>query len=287
VRLRDRRPLQGRGHTQGEPSVFSSQGHCAGPGWTHIAMITLLLLKHNYFNACPFLSLNESRVYLQSNNGAAWLIDWLVTLMDDYDWVSDYCIIEWLWLVGWLVDWLTGWLVDWLIGWLVDWLITLLNDYDWVNDYCIIEWLWLIGWLVDWLTGWLNAACLIACLLAWCSRSGLQLTIYTYYYLAQAYEKLDKKERASECLHITLKKQIELKDYDPIDWYYIQYTLKDALRAVLKQAFMPTSPLRGAPNPCGGCQEWSYKFNIFEIFLTFWLLKFWISTLKCWPQITN
>jgi hypothetical protein len=80
----------------------------------------------------------------------------------------------------------------------------------------------MIDWLVDWLTGWLNDACLIA----WCSSSGLQLTIYTYYYLAQAYEKLDKKERASECLHITLKKQIELKDYNPIDWYYIQYTLK-------------------------------------------------------------
>jgi len=46
----------------------------------------------------------------------------------------------------------------------------------------------------------------------------VQLTIYTYYYLAQAWEKLDKKEKASECLHITLKKQIELNDYEPLDW---------------------------------------------------------------------
>ena len=46
----------------------------------------------------------------------------------------------------------------------------------------------------------------------------LQLTIYTHYYLGQAYEKLGKKEKASESLHKTLKKQIEIKDYEPLDW---------------------------------------------------------------------
>ena len=45
-----------------------------------------------------------------------------------------------------------------------------------------------------------------------------QLTIYTHYYLGQAYEKLGKKEKASESLHKTLKKQIEIKDYEPLDW---------------------------------------------------------------------
>ena len=45
-----------------------------------------------------------------------------------------------------------------------------------------------------------------------------QLTIYTHYSLGQAYEKLGKKEKASESLHKTLKKQIEIKDYEPLDW---------------------------------------------------------------------
>ena len=46
----------------------------------------------------------------------------------------------------------------------------------------------------------------------------IQLTIYTHYYLGQAYEKLGKKDKASESLHKTLKKQIEIKDYEPLDW---------------------------------------------------------------------
>ena len=36
--------------------------------------------------------------------------------------------------------------------------------------------------------------------------------------MGQVYEKLGKKEKASECLHFTLKKQIDLNDYDHLDW---------------------------------------------------------------------
>ena len=43
-----------------------------------------------------------------------WLIDWLILI--DFDWLID-------WLTDWLIDWF--WLIDWLISfdWLIDWLI--------------------------------------------------------------------------------------------------------------------------------------------------------------------
>lgn len=45
-----------------------------------------------------------------------------------------------------------------------------------------------------------------------------QLNTYTYYYLGQVYEKLGNQVKASEYLHITLKRQLQMKDYDPLDW---------------------------------------------------------------------
>ena len=37
--------------------------------------------------------------------------------------------VEWLSLVGWMVDWLVGWLVGWLLEWLVGWLVGWLIKY--------------------------------------------------------------------------------------------------------------------------------------------------------------
>ena len=44
------------------------------------------------------------------------------------------------------------------------------------------------------------------------------LNTHTYYFLAQAYEKTGDKDRASRCCHLTLKKQLEHKEYQPRDW---------------------------------------------------------------------
>ena len=44
------------------------------------------------------------------------------------------------------------------------------------------------------------------------------LNTHTYYYLAQAYEKTGDRDRASRCCHLTLKKQLEHKEFQPRDW---------------------------------------------------------------------
>ncbi|TRY63637.1 hypothetical protein TCAL_00816 [Tigriopus californicus] len=44
------------------------------------------------------------------------------------------------------------------------------------------------------------------------------LNTHTYYYLAQVYEKLGARDKAGECCHITLKKQLKLKEFNSLDW---------------------------------------------------------------------
>lgn len=51
------------------------------------------------------------------------------------------------------------------------------------------------------------------------------LNTHTYYYLAQVYEKIGEKDKAGECCHITLRKQLELKEYSSISWVTNAYTL--------------------------------------------------------------
>ena len=51
------------------------------------------------------------------------------------------------------------------------------------------------------------------------------LNTHTYYFLAQFYEKIGEKDKAGECCHITLKKQLELDEYKPLDWAANAFTL--------------------------------------------------------------
>ena len=44
------------------------------------------------------------------------------------------------------------------------------------------------------------------------------LNAYTYYYLAQVYQKLEKPKKSAECCHKTLSKQLELKEYKAVEW---------------------------------------------------------------------
>ena len=44
------------------------------------------------------------------------------------------------------------------------------------------------------------------------------LNTHSFYYLAQVYEKTGCPDQAGVCCHITLKKQLELKSYDALDW---------------------------------------------------------------------
>ena len=44
------------------------------------------------------------------------------------------------------------------------------------------------------------------------------LNTHTYYYLAQVYEKMGDASKAAECCHITLTKQLELKEFQHLDW---------------------------------------------------------------------
>ena len=44
------------------------------------------------------------------------------------------------------------------------------------------------------------------------------LNAYTYYYLAQVYQKLEEPKKSAECCHKTLSKQLELKEYKPLEW---------------------------------------------------------------------
>ena len=44
------------------------------------------------------------------------------------------------------------------------------------------------------------------------------LNTHTHYYLAQVYEKMGDGSKAAECCHITLTKQLELKEFQHLDW---------------------------------------------------------------------
>ena len=44
------------------------------------------------------------------------------------------------------------------------------------------------------------------------------LNTHTYYYLAQVYEKTGQASKSAECCHITLTKQLELKEFQHLDW---------------------------------------------------------------------
>ena len=44
------------------------------------------------------------------------------------------------------------------------------------------------------------------------------LNTHTHYYLAQVYEKMGDASKAAECCHITLTKQLELKEFQHLDW---------------------------------------------------------------------
>ena len=113
---------------------------------------------------------------------AGWLVDWLIGLIDWFDWFGCFALVwvyfELIWadrLMGCLIycfDGLSGWLIEvcvlidcmsdlsaastWLKDLLVGWLVDLL----WVELICfrfeLID--WLIGlsvWLVDCLYGWM------------------------------------------------------------------------------------------------------------------------------------
>ena len=44
------------------------------------------------------------------------------------------------------------------------------------------------------------------------------LNAYTYYYLAQVFQKLENPKKSAECCHKTLSKQLELKEYKAVEW---------------------------------------------------------------------
>ena len=44
------------------------------------------------------------------------------------------------------------------------------------------------------------------------------LNAYTYYYLAQVFQKLEEPKKSAECCHKTLSKQLELKEYKALEW---------------------------------------------------------------------
>jgi len=44
------------------------------------------------------------------------------------------------------------------------------------------------------------------------------MNTHTYYYLAQVYEKTNQPSKSAECCHITLSKQLELKEFQHLDW---------------------------------------------------------------------
>ena len=44
------------------------------------------------------------------------------------------------------------------------------------------------------------------------------LNTHTYYYLAQVYEKTGEASKSAECCYITLSKQLELKQFQHLDW---------------------------------------------------------------------
>ena len=44
------------------------------------------------------------------------------------------------------------------------------------------------------------------------------LNTHTYYYLAQVYEKIGDASKSAECCYITLSKQLELKQFQHLDW---------------------------------------------------------------------
>ena len=44
------------------------------------------------------------------------------------------------------------------------------------------------------------------------------MNTHTHYYLAQVYEKKGLASKSAECCHITLSKQLELKQFQHLDW---------------------------------------------------------------------
>lgn len=52
----------------------------------------------------------------------------------------------------------------------------------------------------------------------------------TVYFLAQVYQKLDRNDLSADFCQETLRRQLELKDYDPIDWALNSATLSQYIR---------------------------------------------------------
>ena len=71
-------------------------------------------------------------------------------------------LIDWCWLMNWLID--VDWLIDWLIGWC--WLMNWLIDVDWLID-------WLIDWCCFRRTHYLPFATTWTRLSPWCAHSSL------------------------------------------------------------------------------------------------------------------
>ncbi len=44
------------------------------------------------------------------------------------------------------------------------------------------------------------------------------LNVHTHYYLAQVFEKTGQRDKAAECCHFTLRRQLELKELRPVEW---------------------------------------------------------------------
>ena len=44
------------------------------------------------------------------------------------------------------------------------------------------------------------------------------LNAHTHYFLAQVYQKTQRFEMSAKCCHTTLSKQLEMKEYQPLEW---------------------------------------------------------------------
>ena len=44
------------------------------------------------------------------------------------------------------------------------------------------------------------------------------LNAHTHYFLAQVYQKTQRYEMSAKCCHTTLSKQLEMKEYQPLEW---------------------------------------------------------------------
>ena len=69
------------------------------------------------------------------------------------------------------------------------------------------------------------------------------LNAHTYYYLAQVFQKLEEPKKSAECCHKTLGKQLELKEYKPLEW--------STNAATLSHHYIACESFRAAKNHLG------------------------------------